>query len=334
MTIAPPELLTIIQRNGRVESAHYGHLAVVGPTGEPLLSKGAPTQPIYARSTLKPVQMLPLFLTGAADAYEIPERSLAVGMASHAGQEFHVEAVQELLERAGLSAEMLQCGTHMPLHEPTAHQLIREGRAPEVRQCNCSGKHAAMLAVCRHEGWDLATYRSPDHPLQVWIRQLIAGLADLTPEAIAYGVDGCGVPVWNMPLDRLALVFARLANPKGLEGDLKVAIGRATDLMTRYPEYVSGPGRLDTELMRAEEGCLIAKIGGEGVHAGGVTGNASFGWAMKIIDGNRRAIGPTLAAALSALGYPLNVTYSLETHLAPVVINNRGERVGEGVAAF
>lgn len=330
---ATPDLLAIVQRNGRVESAHYGHLTIVAPDGAPLLAKGAPGQPIYARSTIKPVQILPLFLTGAADAYGIPEQSLTVGMASHAGQNFHVAAVQELLDRAGLSADLLQCGTHMPLHEPTAHQLIREGRAPEVRQCNCSGKHAAMLAVCRHEGWDLATYRSPDHPLQRWIRELIARLADLTPESIGYGVDGCGVPVWNLPLDRLALIFARLANPDALEGDLKAAITRATDLMARHPEYVSGPGRVDTELMRAGEGRLIAKIGGEGVHAGGIKG-AGMGWAMKVIDGNRRAIGPTLAAALGSLGRPIPVIESLQTHLAPAVINNRGEHVGDVVAAF
>lgn len=330
---APPDLLAIVERNRRVESAHYGHLAIVSPEGAPLLTRGAPGQPTYARSTLKPVQILPLFLTGAAVAYGLPETSLAIGMASHAGQDFHVAAVQELLDRAGLSADMLQCGTHMPLHEPTAHQLIREGRAPEVRQCNCSGKHAAMLAVCRHEGWDLATYRLPDHPLQRWIRELIARLADLTPEAIGYGVDGCGVPVWNLPLDRLALIFARLTNPESLDGDLKAAIVRATDLMARHPEYVSGPGRLDTELMRAGGGRLIAKIGGEGVHAGGLKG-AGLGWAMKVIDGNRRAIAPTLAAALGSLGHPIPLTEGLQTHLAPAVINNRGEHVGDVVAAF
>jgi L-asparaginase II len=254
-------------------------------------------------------------------------------MASHAGQDFHVAAVDELLARAGLSADLLQCGTHMPLHEPTAHQLIREGRSPDMRQCNCSGKHASMLAVCRHQGWDLATYRSPDHPLQRWIRELIAGLADLRPEAIGYGVDGCGVPVWNLPLDRLALVFARLANPERLEGDLRAAVQRASDLMARYPAYISGPGRLDTELMLAGRGRLLAKIGGEGVHSGGVRG-AGLGWAMKVIDGNRRAIGPALASALAKVGQPLEVTEGLHTHVAPVVINNRGEQVGEVVAAF
>lgn len=335
-TLTPPStphLLSVMMRAGRIESGHYGHLTVVSPDGEVRLALGAAEQPIYARSTLKPIQILPLFLTGAADAYGLPDTALAVGMASHAGQPMHVEAVQALLTRAGLSAEMLQCGMHMPLHEPTSHQLIREGREPEVRQCNCSGKHAAMLAVCRHEGWSLETYRDPDHPLQRWIRELLGRFTDMTPTDIGFGVDGCGVPVWNLPLNKLALAFARLGEPDGLEGDLKAAVQRATAVMARHPELISGPGRIDTELMRAGEGRLLAKIGGEGVHAGAVRG-AGLGWAMKVMDGNRRAIAPALASALAQLGHPIPVTEGLQTHLAPVVKNNRGEIVGSIEAAF
>jgi L-asparaginase II len=332
-TIAPPAPLTVVMRAGEVESAHFGHLAVVSPDGTPRLSRGTPSQPIYARSTLKPLQILPLLLTGAADTYRLPDESLAVGMASHAGLPKHVGAVQALLDHVGLSPDMLQCGTHMPLDEPTAHGLIRDGLAPEVRQCNCSGKHAAMLAVCRHEGWDLATYRDPGHPLQVWIRELLGRFTDLPASAIGYGVDGCGVPVWHMPLAKLALAFSRLANPDHLEADLRAAVERAAGIMAARPDLISGPGRLDTELMLAGQGRLLAKIGGEGVHAGGIRG-AGLGWAMKVMDGNRRAIAPALASALAQLGHPIPVTEGLQTHLAPVVKNNRGEIVGTIEAAF
>ena len=46
-------------------------------------------------------------------------------------------------------------------------------RAPVLM--NCSGKHAAMLATCVVNGWDIATYRRPDHPLQVAIRGDLRG---------------------------------------------------------------------------------------------------------------------------------------------------------------
>jgi L-asparaginase II len=322
-----------VLRAGRVESAHYGHLVAVSPNGDTLASYGDPSFGFYARSTMKPVQLLPLLLSGAADAYALPDTCLAVAAGSHAGQDFHVAAVDELLDRAGVSADALQCGTHAPLHEPTAQALIREGLSPNVRQCNCSGKHAAMLAVCRHEGWDLATYRSPDHPLQRWIRELIAELADLPTEALAFGVDGCGVPVWHLPLDRLARVFARLTSLSHLRLDVRLAAERVMAAMTARPEWVSGPGRVDTELMIAGRGGLVAKIGGEGVHAGGVSG-AGIGWAMKVIDGNRRAIAPALTAMLETLGHPVAVHEALQTHVAPVVKNNRGEIVGFGVAAL
>ncbi len=42
---------------------------------------------------------------------------------------------------------------------------------------NCSGKHAAMLATCVINGWDPATYRDLDHPLQVALRATVAELA-------------------------------------------------------------------------------------------------------------------------------------------------------------
>jgi L-asparaginase II len=114
---------------------------------------------------------------------------------------------------------------------------------------------------------------------------------------------------------------------------MATAAERVTAVMTAHPEVVSGPGRLDTELMIAGAGRLVAKIGGEGVHAGGVRG-AGFGWAMKVIDGNRRAIAPALVSFLASAGHRVAVHGALETHVAPVVKNNRGEIVGVGVSAL
>lgn len=322
-----PAPLAIRIRSERVESTHYGHLIVVDPDGRVLLSRGTPEEACYVRSTLKPVQVLPLFLTGAADALALPDEAIAVAVASHSGQDAHLEAVQLLLDRAGLSPEALQCGTHLPYHAPTAEALQAAGQAPGPIHCNCSGKHAAMLATCRHMGWDTETYRAPDHPLQRMIRAELAFLSGVPEAALAHGVDGCGVPVWHLPLAGLARAFARLTSPEGLPPTHRQAAERITQAMTAHPLLVAGEGRLDTDLLAAGSGRLIAKIGGEGVHAGGLLGSR-LGWAIKVADGNRRAIAPALARALAALGHPLPQTPALQRHVAPEVFNNRQELVG------
>ena len=73
---------------------------------------------------------------------------------------------------------------------------------------NCSGKHAAMLATCVAAGWPTASYRDPDHPLQVRIRQEVERLAGEPVTAV--GVDGCGAPLLAISVAGLARAFRAL----------------------------------------------------------------------------------------------------------------------------
>jgi L-asparaginase II len=70
--------------------------------------------------------------------------------------------------------------------------------------------------------------------------------------------------------------------------------------MTAHPEMVSGTGRSDLVLMRAGRGDWVAKIGAEGVQGIGLRG-AGIGIAIKISDGNKRALRPVVAAVLGRL---------------------------------
>lgn len=327
------EPLAVATRSGAIESWHLGHLVVVDAAGATLLSRGTPTDDVYVRSAAKPIQALPLWLTGAQAAFALPPAALAVAMASHSGEDVHRAAVQELLDRAGVEPGQLGCGTHMPYHEPTAEALRRAGAAPTPLHCNCSGKHAGMLAVCRHQGWDLASYREPEHPLQRLIRDLFAELAGVPAAAIGHGVDGCGAPVWRLPLVGLARAFARLGDPTGLRPELAAAMRAAGATLAAHPRLVAGEGRLDTDLIAAGEGTLVSKIGGEAVHVGAWLGGGP-GWAIKVGDGNRRAIGPALARAAALVGRPLPEEPRLARHLQPEVRNNHGEIVGHVLPAW
>lgn len=153
---------------------------------------------------------------------------------------------------------------------------------------NCSGKHAAMLLTCRRNGWDIAGYLDPEHPLQKALRVTVEHLSGGTVEAI--GVDGCGAPIFGMPVSALARCFARLAAASvGTPERLVV------DALRGHPEVVGGPGRHITRLLRAVPG-LVAKDGAEGVYAAALPGGPAV--AVKIDDGADRASGVVVAAAL------------------------------------
>jgi hypothetical protein len=145
---------------------------------------------------------------------------------------------------------------------------------------NCSASTAGMLAYCVLCGLPKATYLAYDHPLQQAIRGAVAHFTSTAEGELLSGIDGCSAPNYAVPLDRLALAFARLAARHD-----DAVYGRApqvlADAMTAHPEMVSGEGRSDLALMRAGRGDWVAKIGAEGVRGSGVRG-AGIGIAIKV----------------------------------------------------
>jgi L-asparaginase II len=289
-----------VWRGDQIESVHHGRYVVCDTQGEIKDSLGDPKSYVYLRSSAKPFQALPLIFSGAADAFGLTEEELAVACASHSAEPRHLSAVRSILRRAGLSEDDLQNGAHPPRHVLTAARLARNGEKPRPIHGNCSGKHAGMLAVCVHAGWDPAGYRDPEGPLQKLVRRTVAKLCGLETESIQIAGDGCGVPVFALPLQNLALGFTRLATggAEDFPEDLLEATLRVRDAMRAHPFMVAGTGRFDTRLM--EETDLIAKSGAEGVFAAGDP--EGWGLALKISDGAGRAIAPTALTTLSLRG--------------------------------
>jgi L-asparaginase II len=289
-----------VWRGEVVESVHYGRYCVRSSGGETLDSLGDPEAYVCLRSAAKPFQALPLVFSGAADAFGIVDEELAVACASHNAEPRHLRAVRSILRKAGLSEEDLQNGAHPPLHGPMAVRLARGGEEPRPIHGNCSGKHAGMMAVCVYAGWDPAGYRDPDGPLQKLVRRAVAKLCGLESEDVRIAGDGCGVPVLALPLEKLALGFARLAGgAEDFPEDLLEAVKRVREAMRAHPFMIAGTGRFDTQLMGETE--LIAKSGAEGVFAA-ASPKASWGLALKISDGASRAVAPAALAALQRRG--------------------------------
>jgi L-asparaginase II len=322
-----PELLVEVTRGGEVESRHYGHVAVVDADGRVVFSLGDPDFPTYPRSSLKPLQALAGIARGTADRFSFTDAEIAVTCASHSAEPRHIEAVGRILAKIAATEDDLRCGPHPVPYIPSRNQLIREGREPTRIYNNCSGKHSGMLALARVLGAPLAGYWDADHPVQQQIQRMLHEAADTDLAQLTWGVDGCGVPTYRMPLSHLALGFARLATPERL-GD-QAGGERIVKAMNAEPEMVRGEGGFDSVLMRAVPGLVISKGGAEGCHAIGVVG-AGLGLAVKVEDGSARPLEPVVLAVLRRLGIlPDPLPEKLQPLLRPVVLNTRDVPVGE-----
>ncbi|HEY3890316.1 MAG TPA: asparaginase, partial [Caulobacteraceae bacterium] len=147
-------VLVELTRGDWLESRHRGAVAIADASGRLVWSAGEVERPIFARSALKMLQALPLVETGAAEAFAVSPKDLALACASHGGEPFHVEAVAAWLDRIGCDQGDLACGAHAPANEAAARALLLSGARPSRLHNNCSGKHTGFLTVARHLGVD------------------------------------------------------------------------------------------------------------------------------------------------------------------------------------
>ena len=197
---------------------------------------------------------------------------IAIACGSHNGEPIHVETVRSMLKKVGLDESALKCGAHEPYSVDVARELVRKGERPTPIQNNCSGKHAAMLALAKHINAPTGTYDELENPVQQMVLQTVSEFSGVPVEDIAIGIDGCGVPVFGVSVRAMAVMYARLVSPPSTwSAETRDACKRIVSAMVAYPEMIGGTkDRLDTELIRAAAGKLISKIGAEGVYTVGV----------------------------------------------------------------
>ncbi len=323
------EALVKVLRGELVESLHRGHIAVVNANGELLYSSGNPQEVVYARSSMKPLQAIPLVETGAAEHFNFDDADLSLTCASHNGENQHTVRIQSILNRTGLSISDLQCGTHNPRWEETFIELIKNDKPITPIYNNCSGKHSGMLATAKHMNESTSDYYKLDHPVQKRILKVISELTEVPEDEIEIGIDGCGVPVHGLPLVNLALSFAKLADPRSLPVSRQESINKVTSAMMAAPEMVGGTERFCSDFMRVLDGRMFGKAGAEAVYAIGDK-ETGIGIAIKIEDGNGRATSPVAVEVLTQLGLLTDLQKEqLSSYHYPQLKNARKETIGE-----
>src|SRR3984885_12909888 len=289
-----------VVRGGLVESRHRGAIAVVDAAGKKIFAAGDVATPVFPRSAVKPFQGLPLVESGAAEKFALSDQELARCCASHSGEAGHVRGVERILKKAGLDASALACGAHWPASQAAAMALARTGAAPSAVHNNCSGKHAGFLCVARAMEVDPAGYWRPDHPVQQRVHVVLEDLTGVALPPDHRAVDGCSVPTWAAPLEKLAFAFAKFGSGRALTSGRAAAAARLFTACVREPWYVAGSGRFCTEIMQLLGAQALVKTGAEGVMCAALPAPA-LGVAIKCDDGASRAAEALMAATLSPL---------------------------------
>ena len=309
--VALPVVAEVV-RSGFVEGHHHGSVVALDTAGSVDWSVGDVASAVLPRSCNKPLQALGMVRLGL----DLEPELLALACASHSGEDFHAAGVRRILAQGGLDESALQTPPDYPLDEAARDAVIRAGGEKQPVLMNCSGKHAAMLLTCVVNGWDTATYREPEHPLQRAIAESFSALTGEPVEVVA--VDGCGAPLLSASLTGLARGFRALAVAD--DGPER----QVADAIRDHPAYVSGSTRDERALLTAIPGA-IGKAGAEACYAVALRDGRAF--ALKADDGYPRVRPVLMAAALRRCGVDTEPGVDTEA----VAATGRVELLGGGI---
>lgn len=296
-------------REGITESIHQVQATVCDDRGRILSVSGSYETSAFIRSALKPFQALAITSSGILQRHGLTDKDLAIICSSHRGTVEQARQVFNILWRCDLDPSLLQCPVPAGKQSPLEH--------------TCSGKHAAMLAVCQQHSWSLNNYLKPSHPVQKLILYKIAELLGMPGDEFISARDDCGAPTYSMQLGQMASLYGKLAS-----GD-DLSLERIVRAMTYYPTMIAGEGAFDTELMRLTEAEIVSKSGSEGIQCIGRIGEG-MGLAIKVMDGARRAKYATAIHLLRQLGWiSPSVAESLSEKFINLTDYKRLEVIGE-----
>jgi L-asparaginase II len=326
-----PAILAHEYRNETLDLTRYGYLVIVDERSKVIFSAGEACDIVFFRSSSKPIQALPVIARSLDAEYGLTDEETAIFAASHAGETFHVAALERITKKAGLSESMFLMEPTGPGDGKSEERRIRAGQPLRKFYHNCSGKHAALILTQRALGGAPADYWKLGQPVQLEVERTIKAVAETDTLQIA--IDGCGVPVFAATIKNIAIAYKNLACIDTIkDGALQSAAARFIPRMHKYPHMISGTGKLCTLLNKDEN--IIAKGGANGVY-GFALKSQRIGVALKCADGTDRAWPLLILETLRALGaLTCETEKNLESFKPSSILNDNGVEVGRRTLAF
>lgn len=351
MATDAPEPAVTVYRGGLIETTHAAHVAVVDADGRLLCAFGDPHRLTLVRSAAKPAQALAVAETGALERFGFDDADLALMCGSNSSEDRHIDRIRQMLAKVSAQESDMRCGGHVPLSDAVYRSWIKRDFTPGPVCSNCSGKHVGMIAGARAIDARVADYHLPEHPLQARVRHTVADVCGLPDDGVQWAIDGCNLPTPAFPLDRLARLYAKLADAAdavthhGAAASSRVqTLARIYRAMTTHPEMVAGEGRFCTALMEAFAGALVGKVGADGSYAIGVRAsfhavphgtNRAIGIAVKMEDGNVTALHAVVMEVLAQLGVGTPAQRAaLQRFHAPRIRNTKDVETGGVLASL
>lgn len=307
-------------RGGIRENEHDGRLCIVDDKGRVVYAGGDYQTLTYYRSATKPLQALPIIARSLEQRYGFSESETALLAGSHAGQPIHGEAILSMLEKAGFSEDDMIMQPAYPADTAEYLRMIKNDIPPRRALHNCAAKHVALMLLSRELSQDYHDYWKLESRAQQEVLSYISLFSGYPKEQIGTGTDGCGVPVFAVPMQNMALSFLKLACPDLIEDySIRSAVATLTLAMNHNPQMIRGNGFLCSLIN--EDPNIVAKDGARGVYALGLR-EERLGIAFKIKDGTQDNLGVVLARILRELDYRNKQTIARIEALEPGILTN------------
>lgn len=333
------EVLVKEYRGNITENIHRGSIAVVSSTGDTIAYLGDIEKQTFMRSASKPIQVLPTLLAGLHRRFNLTDEDVAMFNSSHWGSNHHIFVLEEIARKTGLTPEdMIMKPCSSTAASALATKLTDRSKLhPRMGQSKlqhcCSGKHFSLMLLQRELTGKPEGYHLKDSPVQQQIIDFISMLSQTPTYKIGLGIDGCGVPVFALPLRSIAMSYAKLMDPFSMSGELRDTIDYNFSCIHKYPEKINDYGTPSYYINQNPD--LIMKDGSRGVICMAIK-SMKLGIAVKLEDGwTDEFQGIIIANILEQLKYDdAELIEKLKNCYSTKLYNDCGIEVGHSEADF
>ena len=333
------EVLIKEYRGNIVENVHRGSIAIVSSTGDTVAYLGDIEKQTYMRSASKPIQVLPTLLAGLHRRFNLTDEDVAMFNSSHWGSNHHIFVLEEIARKTGLNPDdMIMKPCSSTSASALASKLTdssklhpRQGQS-KLQHC-CSGKHFSLMLLQRELTGKPDGYYLKDSPVQQQIINFISMLSQTPTYKIGLGIDGCGVPVFALPLRSIAMSYAKLMDPISMSGELRDIIDYNFSCIHKYPEKINDYGTPSYYINQNPD--LIMKDGSRGVICMAIK-SMKLGITVKLEDGwTDEFQGLIIANILEQLKYDdTELIEKLKNCYSTKLYNDCGIEVGHSEVDF